>query len=117
MSNVKKVLGGLVLATTLALGGCVVVISDEGISSDGQGLHWGAERADRADAALAERVRSALFAEPLLKDAELTVSADDGTVTLKGEVVDLPAFDRALQVARATEGVEKVVSRIRVELR
>lgn len=113
----NKTMGGMLLATSLALGGCVVVISDEGISSDGAGLHLGDDRASRADAALAERVRSALFAEPLLKDSDVSVSAHDGEVTLKGEVVDLPAFERALQVARTTEGVDKVVSRIRVELR
>jgi hyperosmotically inducible protein len=117
MSTKRKLALVMLLASALALGGCVVVIGDEGVHSDGAALRLGDERASRGDAALAESVRSALFAEPLLRDVDITVSAHDGVITLKGEVSGLPAIERALQVARGTAGVEQVVSKIRVVLR
>ena len=104
---------GFVAAFGLA--GCVIVLGDDGIEAS-EGFHVNDRHSD-ADSVLADKVRDALRAEPLLKGADLTVSARDGVVTLRGSVSELPAFDRALQVARTTPGVDKVVSRIRVEVR
>ena len=106
----------MAVAAACALAGCVIVISDEGIQTDGEGLHF-RSGAGSADGQLADRVRSSMLADPLLKDADLSVGARDGVVTLKGAVVDLAQFDRAIELARKTPGVDKVVSRLQVEVR
>lgn len=103
----------LALAVMLGLNGCVVVISDEGIAA-GSEARW---EGSQDDARLAERVRDALKAEPLLADSGLKVSAHDGVVTLRGEVEGTARLERSIAIARATEGADKVISRIKVEVR
>lgn len=103
----------LAFAMAIGLAGCVVVISDDGIEA-GSEAHW--DGASRSDAELATRVRDALKADPLLAKSELRVHAERGVVTLRGEVDGTERFDRAVQLAKGTEGVEKVVSRLRVQV-
>ena len=104
----------LALAMAFGLSGCVVVISDEGISaSDGIHMSDGASSRDRT---LASRVRDAYAADPALKDADVTISAKDGVITLRGELVRVADLERAVDLAKRTEGVDKVVSRLKVEV-
>jgi len=109
-----KDLRHLVLAVVamFALTGCVIVISDEGIST-ADGLHANDNSRDRA---LAGRVRDAYAADPSLKDADITVAAHDGVVTLRGDLVRVADLERAVDLAKRTDGVDKVVSRLRVEV-
>jgi osmotically-inducible protein OsmY len=104
----------LAFAMAVGLAGCVVVISDDGIEA-GTEAHW--DGASRGDAELAVRVRDALKADPLLAKTELKVRAEHGVVTLRGEVEGTERFDRAVQLAKGVEGVEKVVSRLKVEIK
>ena len=104
----------LAFAMAVGLAGCVVVISDDGIEA-GTEAHW--DGSSSADAELAVRVRDVLKADPLLAKTELKVRAEHGVVTLRGEVEGTERFDRAVQLAKGVEGVEKVVSRLKVEIK
>jgi osmotically-inducible protein OsmY len=110
-----KGLRHILLATiaAFALSGCVVVISEDGIST-ADGVHANGNSRDRA---VAGRVRDAYAADPELKDADITVSAQDGTVTLRGELTRIADLERAVTLAKGADGVDKVVSRLRLELR
>lgn len=104
----------LAFAMAVGLAGCVVVISDDGIEA-GTEAHW--DGSSRGDAELAVRVRDVLKADPLLAKTELKVRAERGVVTLRGEVEGTERFDRAVQLAKGVDGVEKVVSRLKVEIK
>lgn len=103
----------LAFVVAVGLAGCVVVISDEGIEA-GTEAHW--DGTSSADAELAVRVRDALRADPLLARSEFKVRAERGVVTLRGEVAGTERFDRAIQLAKGVTGVEKVVSKLKVEV-
>lgn len=113
----RTLITALALAS-LGLTGCVIVISDEGITSDRDGLRLGDDHAHRSgDRALAAQVRDALELDPMLKGVDFSVAASDGVVTLRGRVADIASFDRAVELARNTKGVDKVVSRLVVEVK
>ena len=82
------------------LAGCVVVISDDGIEA-GTEAHW--DGSSRGDSELAVRVRDALKADALLQDSDFKVSVQDGVVTLRGTVKGTERFDRAVQLAKASD--------------
>lgn len=104
----------LAFAMAVGLAGCVIVIGEEGIEA-GTEAHW--DGGSRADAELAVRVRDALKADPLLAKSEFKVRAEHGVVTLRGEVEGTERFDRAVQLAKGVEGVDKVISRLKVEVK
>lgn len=66
------------------------------------------------DAALAERVRSRLAADRQLRTGSIEVTAKDGVVLLEGQAPTAAAKQRALALARETEGVLQVVDRMTV---
>jgi osmotically-inducible protein OsmY len=66
------------------------------------------------DEALTAHVRSQLSSDTQLKGAPLDVSAKSGVVLLQGTVTTNAAKQRALTLARGTEGVTQVVDRIRI---
>lgn len=104
---------GMSLGMAFGLAGCVVVISDDGIEA-GTEAHW--DGSSRGDSELAERVRDALKADALLKDSDFKVVVQDGVVTLRGTVKGTERFDRAVQLTKATQGVDRVVSKLKVEI-
>jgi osmotically-inducible protein OsmY len=101
----------LAFAMAVGLAGCVVVISDDGIEA-GTEAHW--DSSSHADSELAVKVRDALRADPLLKSSEFKVNVSDSTVTLRGEVEGTERFDRAIQLAKGVEGVDRVISKLKV---
>lgn len=61
------------------------------------------------------KVKTKILADDLLDKSEINVDTDkDGVVTLKGTVPSGAAESRALELARTTEGVRKVVDRLDV---
>jgi len=70
-----------------------------------------------ADAALADRIKSQLASDTEVKNASLgsiDVNAKSGVVQLQGTVPNSAAKQRALALARSTDGVTQVVDRIEV---
>jgi hyperosmotically inducible protein len=67
------------------------------------------------DASLEDTLRSRFAAEPRLKPASIDVSARDGIVLLQGQVATAAAKQRALALARETDGVVQVVDRLAVK--
>lgn len=50
-----------------------------------------------------------------LADTELTVTSDNGVVTISGTVTTQSQADEAVKIAKANSGVENVISQITVE--
>ncbi len=67
-----------------------------------------------ADETLGARVRSQLTSDTRLKGASIDVTAKNGVVLLQGTTSSNAAKQRALTLARGTEGVHQIVDRIRV---
>ena len=66
-----------------------------------------------ADQALAARIEGALGKEPELRDAtNVSVVAREGKVTLSGSVGNAAQAERAVQVARGIEGVQRVEDKL-----
>jgi hyperosmotically inducible protein len=66
-----------------------------------------------ADQALVARIQDALGKDPLLRDAtNLSVAAREGEVTLSGSVGNTAQAERAVQVARGVEGVQRVEDKL-----
>jgi osmotically-inducible protein OsmY len=65
---------------------------------------------------LAENIGDGFDRDPTLSTEDLRVTVRRGVVTLRGEVSDLAALERALDVAASVEGVRRVVSKLTVEV-
>jgi hyperosmotically inducible protein len=70
--------------------------------------------AQSADAALADKVQSRLSGDPQLKAGSFEVTVKDGVLLLDGTVPNAAAKQRALSVARETDGVVQVIDRLKV---
>ena len=66
------------------------------------------------DDTLSARVTSALASDAQVKGAAIDVSAKSGVVLLQGTVASNAAKQRALTLARGTDGVTQVVDRLRI---
>lgn len=64
------------------------------------------------DVGITSKVKSTFVADDLVKAAQIEVTTSNGVVTLTGNVDNAAAKDRALELARATKGVVKVVDMI-----
>src|SRR5882762_1375028 len=62
-----------------------------------------------SDDAVTTSIKAKLYSEPLLKSASVDVSANDGVVTLTGQVPDDAARLAAQHIAATTPGVKTVV--------
>jgi osmotically-inducible protein OsmY len=70
--------------------------------------------APAGDETLTARIKSQLSSDTQIKGAPLDVSAKNGVVLLQGTVTTKAAKQRALTLARDTDGVTQVVDRIRI---
>jgi osmotically-inducible protein OsmY len=70
--------------------------------------------APAGDETLTARIKSQLSSDTQIKGAPLDVSAKNGVVLLQGTVTTKAAKQRALTLARGTDGVTQVVDRIRI---
>jgi hyperosmotically inducible protein len=66
------------------------------------------------EASVTTRLMTKLSSERLVKGADIRVTAKNGVLLLEGTVPSTAAKQRALTLARETEGVTQVVDRIRV---
>ncbi|MGZ5051911.1 MAG: BON domain-containing protein [Methylobacter sp.] len=67
------------------------------------------------DSAITMRVKSALSNEPMLKDADINVTTNDGIVQLNGSVPSEQAMSRAVEVASSQKNVKTVQSALTVK--
>lgn len=69
------------------------------------------------DAALTSAVKSKLLADPDVSGLKIDVDTTNGVVTLAGNVSTKAEADEAIRLARTTEGVRDVVSKLHVRAR
>jgi hypothetical protein len=67
------------------------------------------------DAALVTNIKAQMFSDPLLKDANIQVTASNGEVTLSGSVPNDAAHLDAYKIASLTAGVVRVDDKIAVD--
>ncbi len=102
-NSIQKVillLSGLTLAFTM---GCASTPTHEGTG----------EYVD--DSVITTKVKTAIFEEPTLKSAEISVETFKGVVQLSGFVSSSAAEAKAVQVARAVHGVKSVEDQMRLK--
>jgi hyperosmotically inducible periplasmic protein len=82
----------------------------------GDKIAVGAERASEGieEGTLTAKVKSKITLDDTLDGSRIHVSTDDQKVTLTGTVIDERQHARALQLARETEGVARVVDQLSV---
>jgi osmotically-inducible protein OsmY len=73
-----------------------------------------APAAPSGDEALSARIQSQLSSDTQIKGAPIEVTAKNGVVLLQGTVGTAAAKQRALTLARGTDGVTQVVDRLRI---
>jgi osmotically-inducible protein OsmY len=82
------------------------------IDAAGSGAPPASIRTPADDATVAGTVKSRLSADPQMKVIDVTVQ--DGVAQLQGTVATVAVRNRAVDVARQTEGVTQVIDRLRV---
>jgi hyperosmotically inducible protein len=104
-----------VAALAFALSGCTAMLLGGG-NSDGTRLDGdGRSSAQTArDGAITSTVRNRLVDDTVLGRYDLRVETVNGRVTLHGTVGNHEARERAIRLAGAVEGVQRVDSRITV---
>jgi osmotically-inducible protein OsmY len=76
----------------------------------------GAKVADAtADARVTAAIKAKLVADPSLSALSISVNTTDGVVTLSGQVKDHEDIKKAMDLALATDGCNKVVSTLQVK--
>lgn len=108
----------LIMAALLPVTGCVIVVNDEQADAEWIGSYeTHSETRSAANADLRDRVGQRLSAEPVLARQDISVSARDGTITLRGQVAEPGMIEQAIEAASAVDGVRRVVARLTVEVR
>ena len=67
------------------------------------------------DAAITFEVKTKFLAEPGVSGLKINVDTNDGVVTLSGNVKSMAEADKAIAVARRSNGVRRVVNHMRVD--
>jgi hyperosmotically inducible protein len=67
-----------------------------------------------ADAGITSAVKAKFLADATVKGLRIDVDTSNGVVTLNGTVASRAEADRAMMLARNTEGVKSVVNRLKV---
>jgi hyperosmotically inducible periplasmic protein len=81
-----------------------------------------AEAAERVrdathDATITAKIKAKMALDDLVKARRIEVSTDGSTVTLSGTTGSVAEHDRALALARETDGVTRVIDRLQVGVR
>ena len=121
----------LALIVGSLLSGCVVVVDGAGHDRDRDDDTW-VQRDHRRhddgqasglnqvsldqDRELARQLESSFDDDLLLESSDITAVVRGDVVTLHGRVADLAAFDRVVEITTSTDGVQRVVSRLIIEI-
>jgi hyperosmotically inducible protein len=100
MKNINRSLVILFSAAAVVLAGCA--------SKPGQNNYFD-------DAMVTSRVKKAIYDEPSLKVADVSVSTENGVVSLSGAVKTRAERTKAADVARRVEGVKLVRNELKLQ--
>lgn len=89
------------------LGGCVLVVADEGVTHD-----FVVDHTTR----LARSIQRDIDNDPAMAESNIEVLEDDGIVTLTGRAENLGAVRQAVDLAARYDEVSAVVSRLRFKV-
>jgi hyperosmotically inducible protein len=106
----------LILLVSLALTGCTAMMVGGGTTASypsGADERTATEVA--ADAAITSKIKGKHAADPVVSVFDVGVRTYAGTVTLFGSVGSIRARDRAIWLARETDGVQAVNNQILIE--
>ena len=117
MSNTRLWLGPVLasLFAVMSAGGCVIVVNDDEADAEWVGS-YDHDRTVEANEELRDRVGELMAESEQLRDEDIKVSANNGIVTLTGNVGDAALVQQAVEAAAAVEGVRRVVARLTVEV-
>jgi hyperosmotically inducible protein len=68
------------------------------------------------DGALTAKIKAKMALDDTVKALDINVDTRDGAVTVRGKVRSAAERDRALQLARETNGVRRVVDQLTIEI-
>lgn len=92
---------------------CLLLAPASYVARESRAAGEGQATETSADKALVARIQDALRKDPGLGDAtNLSVAAREGEVTLSGSVANTAEAERAIQVARRVEGVQRVEDKL-----
>ncbi len=113
--GVRDVVDNITVTATAPTGGLRDDIEREGREATNE-VESAAERAGTAvgDAAITSAVKAKFLADSSVSGLKIDVDTSDGVVTLTGNVASKAEADRAVTMARGTEGVTRVVNNLRV---
>lgn len=111
----EKTFKALVLALVLcSMTACIIVVHE---GEDDVEATWVGNYSPTAeDESLARHIGDAFEGDSTLGAEDLRVSVRRGVATLRGDVSDVAALERAVDVAASVEGVSRVVSRLTVDV-
>jgi hyperosmotically inducible periplasmic protein len=118
--GVRNVIDRLQVGETAATTGALDSTVDDRAKAAGKDAgHKTAEAADKAgavvtDAAITSAVKAKLLGDPDVSGLKIDVDTKNGVVTLNGNATTKAEAEEALRLARTTEGVRDVVSKLKV---
>lgn len=98
------------LMATVTLGACSREDRQEARTEGRQATSQASAAVD--DAALTTKVKAALLADDQVKGTQINVDSNGGTVRLTGTVDTQTQLQRAVEVARGVQGVQRVESNL-----
>lgn len=99
--------------SALLLAGCTSLLLGSAESGDGTYPAEGRNNSQvAADEAISEAIRTKLSADKVVNRYAIGITTRDAVVTVSGTVASYAARDRAVQLAKATDGVRSVNNRI-----
>lgn len=101
----------LALLAALTTAGCSTLSSftnrDSDTNTDDSSSSRGASKV--SDSEITSSIKSAFKQDPELAAANISISSDNGVVTLSGSVPSAQTYNRAISVARSVDGVRPPV--------
>ncbi len=107
----------LSLIGVLSSTACVIVVNDEEADAEWIGSYeTDSDARNAANNDLRDRVGQRLAEVAQLRDEDISVTASNGVVTLRGKVGDPAVVQRAVDETAAVAGVRRVVAKLTVEV-
>lgn len=85
-----------------------------GAGSNNQQYGFDDASATQSDASISAAIRRQLISDAIINANQITVSTEQGVVTVDGQVANTAIRERILSICNRTAGVRQVVSRLQV---